>query len=237
MIARVVVLSSLTILASCGSEESAPEPTETAPSEPRAPRGQAPAECEGASVDPPSIDAISAQADGDLTGAIAAMEAAAGASAGSSTARVRLGELSLRMQPPAADRAQRWFARALALHDEGCTLAYRDHWAALEGSALSRMMQGDYEGALPFLRRSLAEWPTVRSTRYNLACALCKTGDVEGCARELTAVLDAEGTTPPSWLAEQRRPPGHYARLAREDPDLAPLRADPERFARVMASR
>src|SRR5690606_16122391 len=108
--------------------------------------------------------------------AIVALEALVGASPGSATARVRLGELSLRTRPPRTEQAERWFARALALHEEGCTLAYRDRWASLEGSALARMMRGDYEGAIPFLRRSLDEWPDVRATRYNLACALCQTG-------------------------------------------------------------
>ncbi len=242
MIARAAAIVAM-LLAGCGTEEAPPPADELAAettsreAAPRGPRGQAPARCQGASDDPSSIDAIWAQAEHDLPGATLAMEAAAGGFAGSATARVRLGELSLRAQPPRTEEAARWFERALALHEQGCTLAFRDRWAALEGSALARMMQGDYAGALPFLRRSIGEWPDVRSTRYNLACALCQTGDVEGCARELSAVLDAEGSAGPSWLAEQRRPPGHYGRFAREDPDLAPLRADAERFAGVLAGR
>ncbi|MCZ7682302.1 MAG: tetratricopeptide repeat protein [Sandaracinaceae bacterium] len=153
------------------------------------------------------------------------MEAAAGGFAGSATARVRLGELSLRAQPPRAEEAARWFERALALHEQGCTLAFRDRWAALEGSALARMMQGDYAGALPFLRRSIGEWPDVRSTRYNLACALCQTGDVEGCARELRAVLTPRARPARAgWRSSAARPGTTRASRARIRPRAAPRR-------------
>ncbi len=238
MLAWIACVLSL-LLAACDSEPapaSEPAPHAEPQAEPRAPHGPT-ARCEGASVDPPSLGPTTAQAEQDLGAAMVAMEALAGANPGSATARVRLGELSLRTEPPRAPEAQRWFARGLSLHEEGCTLARRDHWAALEGSAIARMMQGDYAGATAFLRRSLEAWPEVRSTRYNLACALCQTGDLDGCARELTSVLDAEGAPAPSWLAEQERPAGHYARLARTDPDLQPLRDDTERFARVMSGR
>jgi hypothetical protein len=84
------------------------------------------------------------------------------------------------------------------------------------------------------LRRSLGRWPGVRATRYNLACALCKEGDLDGCERELRAVL--EGEPQPDWLRAQERPAAYYASVARQDPDLAALRAEPARFAAIVAS-
>jgi hypothetical protein len=96
------------------------------------------------------------------------------------------------------------------------------------------MMQGDYAGATPLLRRSLARWPNVRATRYNLACALCREGDLDGCERELRAVLGGEPQ--PDWLRAQERPAAYYASAARQDPDLAALRAEPARFAAIVAS-
>lgn len=232
--ARSIVLLLALFALACGDDR---EATTSAPSrdEPRAPRGAEPARCEGASDDPPELDVAWASASSDLESAIASMEAVAGGHSGSSTARSRLGELALRRQPPAASTAERWFDRALALHEEGCTLGERDHWATLEGSALSRMMQGDYAGALPFLRRSLARWPGVRGTRYNLACALCQTGDVEGCARELEAATHGSEAAP-DFLHDQDRPAAHYRELARRDPDLAPLRADAARFERTIGA-
>ena len=225
------------VLVACGEdarEEPPAEPPEVpAPAEePSGPRGQAPVRCEGASIDPPQLAPVLSGAETDLEGTIAAMEALVGANAGSATARVRLGELLLRTSPPRASLAQRFFARGLALHEEGCALDREAEWTALQGAALSRMMQGDYAGAVPLLRRSLGRWPGVRATRYNLACALCKEGDLDGCERELRAVL--AGEPQPDWLRGQERPAGHYASLARQDPDLAALRAEAARFAAIL---
>lgn len=238
MTARGALAVCLAIAAlGCGEDPApapAPEPTvESRPAgeTPRGPSGQDVVRCSGASQDPPTLD--QAASGEDPSAALEALETLAGRHPGSATARVRLGELSLRTEPPRAEAASRWFARALELHEAGCTLGHRDVWAALEGAALARFLQDDYAGALPFLRRSLERWPTVRSTRYNLACALCKTGDVDGCERELTAVIAAREPLP-DFLAERARPAGHYPTLAREDPDLEPLRAHPERFARAL---
>src|SRR5690606_28163606 len=106
--------------------------------------------------------------------------------------------------------------------------------AALEGSALSRMMQGRYADAIPFLRRSLEAWPDVPATRYNLACALCQSGDLDGCERALRDVVTG-ARPPPAFLAATTSPPSHYREMAARDPDLAPLRAIPERYARALA--
>ena len=223
----------------CGeTEQPTPEdrPATSAPEtlsseEPRGPQGAGSASCDGASVDPDGPIAMWMQraSTGDLTGAIEGMEGLVGANPSSATARVRLGELLLRTQPPAAERAERWFDTGLALHQRGCALADQPLWLAYEGASLSRMMQGNYRGALPFLRRSLDRWPAARSTRYNLACALCQTDDIEGCARELRRAVRSDEPLPP-FLDGATRSGGDLAHSALSDPDLAPLRADEARF-------
>ena len=220
----------LLVVAGCSNEREAPAPS---PKAPRGPHGQEPARCQGASDDPAELSAAFARAERDLSGATASIEALAGAHAGSATARVRLGELSLRQQ--AAPTASRWFDRALALDESGCTLQPRDRWTALEGASIARMMQHDYTGALPLLRRAVASWPRVRSGHYNLACALCQTGDLDGCARELGVAVKSDAPPAPDFLRDQSRPPPEYVALARRDPNLAALRAEPARFERAIS--
>lgn len=228
---RLPLALALTLLGAC-SEDPGPAPRVEPAVEPeglRPPRGAAEVDCSGPPDDPEEVDQLAqAAAAGDLGGAITQLEAIAGAHPASGSARVRLGELLLRTQPPRAEEAQGWFERALALHARGCRLGYRDEWAAHEGRGLSRMMQGDYRGAIAPLRASLARWPGSRSTHYNLACALCQTGDLDGCARELGTVLGP--LEPPDFLEGETRPPEHYRALMERDPDLAPLRADPTRY-------
>lgn len=232
----------LALLGGCGSDPepaSTDEPLETVepapgPGDELRPPSGAPVDCSGPPDDPDEVDGFAqAAAAGDLGGAIEGLEALAGAHPASSSARVRLGELLLRTQPPRAAEAQGWFERALALHARGCRLGYRDEWAALEGRGLSRMMQGDYRGAIEPLRASLARWPGSRATHYNLACALCQTGDLDGCGRELEAVLGP--LEAPDFLASEARPAEHYRAMIERDPDLAPLRDDPMRFEALRA--
>lgn len=223
-------------LAGCEAEPPPAAPAEAPEAEdtPRPPRGGGARRCEGGSDDPSQIALFVESADRDLAGAIAGLEALVGEHPGSATARVRLGELLLRDGAP--QRARPFFERALALHDEGCTLGPRDRWAAREGIAHAHAMAGDYAAAIPLLRGSLAEHPDATPTRYNLACALCRTGDLDGCERELTRALRTEDAVP-DFLVDQRRPPGHYRRAMEIDPDLAPLRADRARLERVRATR
>lgn len=239
---RALSAAALTLLV-FGCERDAPTPAPRAEDHaedhaegdaPRPARGGGARDCADGSDDPEQIVLYMESAEGgNLAGAIAGLEALAGAHPGSATARVRLGELLLRDRAPA--RARPFFARALALHDEGCTLAPRDEWAAAEGVALTEMMTGDYADAVPRLRASLARWPGATPTRYNLACALCQTGDLDGCERELRTVLRPEAALP-AFLVDQRRPADHYPRMLASDPDLAPLRADEARLARVLAA-
>ncbi len=207
--------------------------TPTAESTPRGPRGAEAVRCDGASVDPDFAAYERQVQDGQLEAAVAGLEAAVGAHPGSATARVRLGELLLRTQPPRASQAANWFERGLALDEEGCGLADRDLWAALEGAGIARLMQGDYAAARPFFERSLARWPSIRATRYNLACTQCQAGETDACAASIAQVLAAEEE--PGFLGEQRRAPDHYRDMARRDPDLAPLRADGPAFERLLA--
>lgn len=235
-----LALGLLGLLGGCGedAEPAATEPVEavepTAPTgELRGPTGEA-VDCSGAPDDPDEVDQLAqAAAAGDLAGSITGLEALCGAHPRSSSARVRLGELLLRTQPPRAEDAQGWFDRALALHERGCELGFRDHWAALEGQGLSRMIRGSYGDAIAPLRESLRRWPGSRATHYNLACALCQTGDLDGCARELETVLGP--LEAPDFLSNDTRPPAHYRTLIERDPDLAPLRADATRYEALTA--
>jgi tetratricopeptide (TPR) repeat protein len=226
------VIRALWLVLLCSACNAQDEPRTESSESPRGPLGAAAARCHGASDDPQELFDIEQRANGDLEGSIAAMEAFIGGHRGSSTARARLGELLLRTNPPRAREAEQWFSRALELSDRGCTLGHRDEWVALEGVAITRMLQGDYRGSIPWLRRALARWPTARKSRYNLACALCQTGDIEGCAHELEAVMRDEEQ--PHALVEFEQPVDYYAQSARQDPDLAPLRADAARFSRIV---
>lgn len=237
------VALALAILGGCGSDTDEPSasseaseavtPEATATGELRPPTASV-ADCSGPPDDPDEVDGFAERADqGDVAGAVSGLEALVGAHPASGSARVRLGEVLLRTQPPRAAEAQGWFERALALHARGCRLGYRDEWAALEGRGLSRMMQGDYRGAIEPLRLSLQRWPGSRATHYNLACALCQTGDLDGCRRELETVLGP--LEPPDFLANEARPADHYPTMIERDPDLAPLRADPTRYEAVRA--
>jgi tetratricopeptide (TPR) repeat protein len=219
-------------LVACANDEPAAAPID--PDQPRGPRGAAPSRCDGASDDPPEIEEAFQSGAHYAEGAVTRMEAIVGANAGSATARVRLGELLLRTTPPRPAEARVWFERGLELHEQGCALGYRDLWAAWEGTAHSHFFEDQYDQALPWLRRSVERWPDIRQTRYNLACALCKTGDLDGCERELHLAITSTAE-PPSWLPDRSRGPEHYVEIARRDADLNALRADRARFDRAIA--
>jgi len=236
------------LLAACGSEADGPAQNtpevedgaeahershEAAAEGIRGPAGADAVDCSSGSDDPEQIDLFAESAgNGNLSGAIRGLETLCGRHPSSATARVRLGEMLLRTQPPRAAQADTWLTRALELHELGCTLGFRDHWAALEGQALSHMMRGDYAAAIAPLRASIRAWPGLRSTHYNLACALCQTGDVPGCRAEIEIALS--NIEAPSFLAEQSRPADHYRAMVRRDPDLAPLRVDAAALASLL---
>lgn len=231
------VVSVALLLSGCSAEAPAPLPSDPParasggaplPEGLRAPHGQAEVDCDQPPDDPPQAGLYAAAAAEDLEGSVRGLEALAGEHPASGSTRVRLGEVLLRAQPPRAEPASRWFDRALELHARGCELGDGDHWAALEGRALSHMMLGDYAGAVSPLRTSVSRWPGVRSTHYNLACALCQTGDIDGCVRELEAVLGE--LRAPEFLRDRTRPAAQYRPMIERDPDLAPLRADRARL-------
>lgn len=236
---RAIALAVL--LVGCGGEDpapgDAPEPPDVSAQEPsgpapgdglRPPSGGADVNCDGPVDDPDQIDLFAESAARDLGGAIRGLETLAGRHPASSTARVRLGELLLRATPPRAEEADTWFDRALDLHARGCTLGDRDHWAALEGQGISRMMRGDYAGAREPLSESVRRWPGSRATHYNLACARCQTDDLEGCTRELEITLGELDV--PSFLEVDTRPASYYRQRIQSDPDLEPIRRDAPRL-------
>lgn len=232
MTTRLTVLLAIALTA-CSEHE--PPPSPQGPSELRGPSGPEAPRCDGRSIDPAQDVVAAAMAEADREAGVRALEALAGGNRSSATVRVRLGELLLR-EPAQAQRADRWLELALELHDRGCVLADEDLWVALEGRAQCRFMLADYAGALPLLRRSIERFGGTSTTHYNLACALCRTGDVGGCATELERALGAASRPAPELLASRPQPPVlHFVGLAERDPDLEALRADRPRFEAILA--
>lgn len=149
--------------------------------------------------------------------------------------RIRIAGDALQNEPPDPDGALAIYREVLALESRGCVLSERDQWNAREGAAIAHLMKGQWRDARPILEDEVRRWPAHAGTRYNLACALCRSGDLEACLRELDTALDvAAQNQPPAFLADQARPASYFADLARRDPDLQLLRADP-RFERVLS--
>lgn len=239
MVKRLAVLLALTGLVACSPDEPEPAveaPAPEGPAEPEAAEGLRPpssgeVDCSDPPPDPAQIDLFAENAGANREAAIRGLQTLAGEHPTSATARARLGELYL-AHPSRPEQSDVWFTRALELHERGCELSERDHWLGHEGQAISRMMRNDYDNAIAPLRASIERWPGSRSTHYNLACALCRTGDLDGCVAELQTVLsDLE---PPTFLEEDTRSVEHFRAQIQSDPDLAPLRADEARLASVL---
>lgn len=193
--------------------------------------------CAGTSVDPPGgvIEAVGQLSATNRELAVTQLMAIATQFPLSATARIRLAGVLLHAEPTRAAESTPVYLEALRLHEGGCRISENDEWALVEGMALAFMFQNRFGEAVPWLQRGAARWPTSGSTRYNLACSLCRTGDVAGCYREFEATLTVASTqAPPAFLAPHARPASHYANLSRTDPDLEPLRADP-RWAALVA--
>jgi len=153
----------------------------------------------------------------------------------SATARIRLAGVLLHAEPTRAGESMPLYQEALRLHEGGCRVSENDEWSLVEGMALAFMFQNRFAEAVPWLQRGVARWPTSGSTRYNLACSLCRAGDVAGSYREFEATLTIVSTQPPPpFLAQNVRPASHYANISRTDADLESLRADP-RWAALVA--
>lgn len=149
---------------------------------------------------------------------------------------VQAGYAALHGTPPQPTVAQAQYTQALQLHDGGCRLTEADLWSSLEGLALAHFQLGQYAAALPHLRRAAQVAPTIDETHYNLACALCRTGDTNGCYQELeTTLANAAAGRPPAFMdASRMYSAAHYVRSSRTDPDLTALRGD-ARYAPLVA--
>lgn len=120
------------------------------------------------------------------------------------------------------------------MHDAGCRLSPRDLWIALQGMAVAHMQEGEFGAALPWLERGSREFESAPPTRYNHACALCRTDHAEECLRELDAVVThlRSGDAPDFVTRQDQRGPREYLELFETDADLASVRRDP-RFVRL----
>jgi hypothetical protein len=96
------------------------------------------------------------------------------------------------------------FALARSFQPDDPTLAAWEAHAADQA--------GDVSGALALLNVGVAAWPSSVDLRYNRAALLARTGDVAGAAVDLRVLYKAGVVHP---------------RDAADDPDFAPLAADP----------
>ncbi len=96
-------------------------------------------------------------------------------------------------------------ARALALLGR-CDPLHPDVAGALGACLLA---QADFAGAMPHLARAIAAEPEWPLHHWNLAIALQRLGDADGCARALRRFLSASAA--PSGLAADPEQPGRIA--------------------------
>lgn len=152
----------------------------------------------------------------------------------SATVRVRGGAGAMHAQPPDPRTAERFYRDALRLHEAGCGLAAGDHWLALEGLGLVALMLDDNPAAAGWFQRAATRWPEIPQTQYNLACAHCRSDDVDACHDAFIRALEAAAAGHfPAFLDT----PGTvelFIRISRDDPDLARLRADPRYEAAIV---
>lgn len=212
---------------SCGTEggdTSAPLPTPVAPEGPL---------CAQGAVDPPptEVNVVALLGPDNYSAALALV----GRYPQSAAARVFAAGLALHATPRNLPEAHRLYAEARVLADAGCTLIPRDQWRLTEGQALAHMLGQQFAPAVPLLVRAVEQFPNASSTRYNLACSYCMTGDLEGCHTAFVETLAmAAAGRHPSWVSEPERTVGHYVRLSAVDSDVASLRADP-RYEQAIA--
>lgn len=146
----------------------------------------------------------------------------------SATIRVKAAGMQLGPAPAGNPvESQRLYREALQLHDSGCRLTEGLEWEAIEGTGLASMMQTNYAAALPIFQQVTTRWPTIPQSRYNLACAYCRLNQLEPCHQAFVEALQiAHAGQFPAFITRQTGA-FHYVNLARQDPDLAILRADP----------
>ena len=146
------------------------------------------------------------------------------------SANIRVKAAGLQLGPAPAGNpveSQRLYREALQLHDSGCRLTEGLEWEAIEGTGLASMMQANYAAALPVFQQVTTRWPTIPQSRYNLACAYCRLNQLEPCHQAFVEALQiANAGQFPAFITQQTSA-FHYVNLARQDLDLAILRADP----------
>lgn len=235
------------LLGACGNDvhEAPPQPAPRLPSVPQlganAHRSGSvantttttPAECHGSSIDPDAATLEETigrlQGNRDMTAAYAELLGMSLRFPHSATLRVRAAGVAVQSTPPRSQDAARLYAEAIRLHDSGCSLSPRDLWIALQGMAVAHMQEGEFGAALPWLERGTREFASAPPTRYNHACALCRTQRVDECIVELTAVVDhVLANDAPQFVRDQdQRGASQYRELFLSDADLAPARHNP----------
>lgn len=244
VLAGTTMSALLGLLALCGGGGTESDPAEPPPLDPNREITQQAlgvSACTGASIDPPAAELDGAAAllqRNDYPGGLARLSALASQYPDSATVRVRAAGAALHSTPHQTDLARRWYAEAKALHDRGCTLAPREEWSLLLGQGLSHMFDSRHADSLAPLSEAARRWPDSATTRYNLACSYCLTGDLGGCQRELAATLSVSSAgrhTP--WEPAAPQTVAHYVALSARDSDLAALRATPAYEATVAPYR
>lgn len=184
-------------------------------------------------MDPPDAEIRAAQGPATPE-TVAALEALGQRYPLSATLRVLAAGAALHSRPHDIATARRLYAEAQAMQERGCRLPARIDWSMVLGQALSHQFEGDFAGALPYLQQGAPRFPNETSIHYNLACAYCMTGNLDGChaAFAETLAIAARGGHPP-WTDDVQTV-GHYVRLSARDSDLTTLRADP-RYAATVA--
>jgi len=210
-------------------------PAQTPPATPAA--GPAPSCPSGASVDPPPNELEPPVAQGPVTPQARLNQLRYLMTRYPQSATIRVRAASMQLGPAPAGNpveAQRLFQEALRLHDAGCRLPEELEWEANEGLGLAYMMQTSYAAALPVFQQVTSRWPTIPQSRYNLACAYCRLNQIDPCHQAFVEALQIAAANQSPAFITQETDAYHYVNLARQDPDLAPLRADP-RFETAIA--
>lgn len=237
---KAVILSVL-LLGSCGQDRQpeATQPEATQPeaaspvqeTAPQAGGGTNPAVCTaGVSVDPPAseLELPEGQSPTSPQARLNHLRYLITRYPGSATIRVQAAGQQLGPAPAGNPvESQRLYQEALRLHDSGCRLSEGLEWEAIEGMGLAYMMQANYSAALPVFQQVTTRWPTIPQSRYNIACAYCRLNQLEPCHQAFVEALQiAHAGRHPAFITRQTNA-YHYVNLARQDPDLTTLRADP----------
>lgn len=189
-----------------------------------------PAGADGGSVDPPRAELAPTRAMARERGFETSLEYfrdLAGRYPRSALVQLRAAEAAQYAPEPDPAEAERRYRRGLELHEGGSRLSESDQWQASEGLGLVLLAQGKNQGAREQYQRVTSRWPGIPQSQYNLACAHCLVGDLEGCAEAFARALEAaEAGRAPDFVLRAGTV-DYFIRTSRRDPDLARLRSDP----------